>query len=106
MRVNQSSGPNVNARASAHDYAIAQIVSKRIYWRNKDVEMWIIGIETYKKSYKIDDKDTDKILILKHGMKERPMKMCFVSNSEFTGAEFTKWINRMQRVNCQREKVE
>jgi len=83
VRVNQSSGPNVNARASAHDYAIAQIV----------------GIQTYKKPYKIDDKDTDKILILKHGSKERPMKMCFVSNSEFTGAEFTKWINRMQREN-------
>jgi RNA polymerase-associated protein RTF1 len=83
VRVNQSSGPNVNVRASAHDYAIAQIVR----------------VETYKKAYKIDDKETDKILILKHGNKERPMKMCFVSNSEFTGAEFTKWINRMQREN-------
>jgi len=57
-----------------------------------------IGVQIYKKFYQVDDKETNKILILKHGSKERPMKMCFISNGEFTGAEFTKWINRMQRV--------
>lgn len=92
MRVNQSS----TSKASAHDYVIAEIIGT--YNEKLYRGLCCIGIKDYTKYYQVDDKETNKILILKHGAKERPMKICFVSNGEFTGGEFTKWINKMQRV--------
>mmetsp|Transcript_38909 Transcript_38909/g.34583 ORF Transcript_38909/g.34583 Transcript_38909/m.34583 type:complete len:89 (+) Transcript_38909:149-415(+) len=77
VRVNMSG--TTNSSTTAHDYVIAEIV----------------GVEKGTSHYQLDDKVTDKKLKLKHGNKTTTLKMCFISNGDFTGGEFTKWFNKM-----------
>lgn len=45
--------------------------------------------------YKIEERETKKVLLLKHADRERKFKINFVSNSKFGTDEFCNWIEKM-----------
>jgi len=57
----------------------------------------IIDVRDYTKNYKMDERETNKLLVLQYGKKEWPTKMVFVSNSEFEESEFIKWQSTLQK---------
>lgn len=50
------------------------------------------------KSYKIDIKDTKKVLLLKHADKEKKFEISFVSNGRLETKEFVNWQDKMEQV--------
>lgn len=57
----------------------------------------IIDIVESGKVYQVEKTRTNKSLKLKHGLDERLYRIEFVSNSDFTSAEFQHWKTSMQR---------
>jgi len=75
----------INTAQAAKQQAQSYIVAK------------IIDVRDYHKYYKMDEKETNKVLALQYGKKEFQMKMLFVSNSEFVINEFREWQIALQK---------
>ena len=58
-----------------------------------------IDVRDYKSYYKLDQRETNKVLYLQFGKKQWQFKMIFVSNSEFVRNEFINWKNKMKEVS-------
>ena len=50
------------------------------------------------KPYKIDIKETKKVLLLKHADKEKKFEISFVSNGSVAIREFLNWQEKMEEV--------
>lgn len=50
------------------------------------------------KSYKIDIKETKKVLLLKHADKEKKFEISFVSNGRLESREFANWQEKINQV--------
>lgn len=57
----------------------------------------IVDIFEGPKAYNLGSTKTNKVAKLKHGNDARPFRLEFISNSEFTEAEFLEWKGRMER---------
>lgn len=50
------------------------------------------------KTYKIDIKETKKVLLVKYADKEKKFEINFVSNAQLESLEFANWQEKMEKV--------
>jgi RNA polymerase-associated protein RTF1 len=90
-------GHDIFAKTIAGCYVRINIASAAKQQTQNYVIAKISDVREYHKSYKMDEKETNKVLVLKYGKKEFQMKMIFVSNTEFGTNELNEWKKIMQK---------
>jgi len=61
----------------------------------------ILDVLESSKPYKIDIKETKKVLLLRHADKEKKFEISFVSNGSVPIREFLIWKEKMEQVHFQ-----
>ena len=68
------------------------IFQKDIYFLKK------LDVVENPKAYKIDIKETKKVLFLRHADKDKKFEISFVSNGRLENSEFVNWLDKMELV--------
>jgi len=59
----------------------------------------IIEVKDSTKKYLLGKTETTKQLVLKHGSSQKPFRMEFISNQDFTKEEYNRWEHEMSKIS-------
>ena len=57
----------------------------------------VLDVTEGPKTYDLEKTKTNKVIKVRHGKQERPFRMEYISNSDFTDKEFLEWQTAMQK---------
>lgn len=88
---------SVSSDKNKSNYAVAEIIGILQKYFIYSKLIWLDVLEG-SKSYKIDIKETKKVLLLRHADKEKKFEISFVSNGSLDIREFVIWRDKINQV--------